>query len=77
MNCVLHFLVREADDDEHIYIDIDGRNINKRDEEKLQIKCDREEHYKDHLLANLYSTVEFLRKELEEKNMVIRNLIQQ
>ena len=32
--------------------------------------------FKDCLLANLYSTVEFLKKELEEKNFIIRQLLQ-
>ena len=34
------------------------------------------EDFKDQLL-NLYSTVEFLKKELEERNYVIRSLLQQ
>ena len=34
-----------------------------------------EECFKDNLLANLYSTVNFLKKELEEKNYVIKNLL--
>ena len=33
------------------------------------------ESYKDALLASLYSQVEFLRNELEEKNLLIRTLI--
>ena len=31
--------------------------------------------YKESLLANLYSQVEFLKEELKEKNDVIRNLL--
>ena len=34
-----------------------------------------EECFKDNLLANLYFTVEFLKKELEEKNYVIKYLL--
>ena len=33
--------------------------------------------YKDSLLANLYSTVEFLKSEISEKNDVIRSLLSQ
>ena len=33
------------------------------------------ENYKDALLASLYSQIEFLRKELEEKNFLIRTLL--
>ena len=33
------------------------------------------ENYKDALLASLYSQIEFLRKELEEKNFLKRPLI--
>ena len=36
-----------------------------------------EKNFKDTLMANLYSTVDFLKKELEEKNFVIRNLLLQ
>ena len=32
--------------------------------------------YKDSLLGNLYSTIETLKKEMEEKNFIIRNLLQ-
>ena len=32
-------------------------------------------NYKDALLASLYSQIEFLRKELEEKNLLIRTLL--
>ena len=36
-----------------------------------------EENFKDTLMANLYSTVDFLKKELEEKNFIIKNLLSQ
>ena len=33
------------------------------------------ENFKNAVLASLYSQVDFLRKELEEKNLIIRTLI--
>ena len=60
--------------------DIDGNHDDKnkyQGEIKHVAKLEVNEDFKDQLLANLYSTVEFLKKELEEKNYVIRSLLQQ
>ena len=60
------------DDASPVYVTLTGMEVNIQDEiPKIRF----EEDFKDSLLANLYSTVEFLKKELEEKNFIIKALL--
>ena len=62
--------------DDNIYIPSVGKFINQTQEIKIVTDDVLEnDDFKNSLLANLYSTVEFLKKELEEKNYIIRNLL--
>ena len=58
------------EEDELIHVDM---KMNISDDIPLILK----EDYKDSLLANLYSTVEFLKSEISEKNDVIKSLLSQ
>ena len=63
-----------ADEDEEnlVYIDLAGQKINTSSDIPIDneiISCE------DSLLANLYSTVEFLKKQIEEKDFLIRTLL--
>ena len=54
-----------------IYIGDEGKRVDVDKQMPIYVEAD----YKQALLANLYSTVEFLRKEIEEKNFLIRELL--
>ena len=56
-----------------LYINYGDDILFKNDNNKSFI--DVNDSYKDNLLASLYSQIEFLRKELQEKNIVIRTLL--
>lgn len=66
-----------TDKDELIYIGNDGREIHTTEEISLIEERTIPDNYKDSLLANLYSTVEILKNELEEKNFIIKTLLKQ
>ena len=55
----------KGDDIFKFFDDLDKKNL-----ENINYK-----DYKDKLLANLFSQVEFLKSELNEKNYIIRNLL--
>ena len=55
-----------------ISVNLNGMHIDPSSELPIHIP---DENFKDCLLANLYSTVEFLKKELEEKKDTIKNLL--
>ena len=60
----------DQDNNDITFIDATGKNININSDTELNVinsEIDTS-NYKDHLLASLYSQVEFLRNELEEKN---------
>ena len=65
------------DDNERIYVNLNGREIGIDKFEKLDIIKEPPDDFKDNLLANLYSTVEFLKLELGEKNKIINKLLSQ
>ena len=76
-----------------IFIDSAGKEVNKCDKFNILLEGDTvdgfnnnvtlkkaidcESSFKDLLLANLYSTVEFLKSEITEKNNIIKKLIDQ
>ena len=61
------------------FVDSGGKQINITSDNDIDIitenTSDSNNSYKDALLASLYSQVEFLRNEIEEKNLLIRTLI--
>lgn len=62
-----------------IYIDARGKLLDGNVSENIEIDhvptLNTQENFKDALLASLYSQVEFLRSEIEEKNLLIHTLI--
>ena len=67
-----------ADDSaDRIYINSNVRNVSLNIFDELELEIVKEENFKDSLLANLYSTVEFLKVELGEKNKMIDKLLTQ
>ena len=65
------------DDDELIFINSDGKQISIQNETDIYIEnnLDVSKIFKDALLASLYAQTEFLKKEIEEKNIAIRTLL--
>ena len=59
-----------VDSPDKIYINSDGKKVSICDDIEFLV----EEDYKSTLMANLYSTVEFLKGELKQKNIIIQNL---
>lgn len=51
---------------------IDSQKIYEEENIPIVIDNNKDESFKDHLLANLYSTVEFLKNELMEKNALLK-----
>ena len=68
-----------SDSGDVIYIDERGKHLDVKVDEHLLLQhenpLDTQEDFKNTLLASLYSQVEFLRNEIEEKNLLIRSLI--
>ena len=68
-----------CDDESIIYINVNGKNISLTEDSVIEIETtphlDVNANFKDALLASLYSQVDFLKNELEEKNLLIRTLI--
>ena len=64
------------------YVDASGKNVNIKNDTEIEIEIETDSrenfidtnNYKDSLLASLYSQVEFLRNEINEKNLLIRVL---
>ena len=59
--------ITNSNDDDQIYINMDGKNVEINEDYEIPI-LDMDK-FKDSLLANLYSTIELLKKEMEEKNL--------
>ena len=67
----------DQDNNNITFVDATGKHVNINSDTELNVinaEVDTS-NYKDSLLASLYSQVEFLRHELEEKNILIRTLI--
>ena len=58
-----------------IFINSDGKNANINEETNIPITNDSSIIYKDALLNSLYSQIDFLKKELSERNMLIKCLL--
>ena len=65
-------------------IDLDGNKINVSTEMEIRLEdslqreiehFNNEKSFKDALISNLYSTVEFLKSEMVEKNLIIKSLL--
>ena len=59
--------ITNSNDDDQIYINMDGKNVEINEDYEIPI-LDMDK-FKDSLLANLYSTIELLKKEMEEKKL--------
>ena len=70
--CFLDKMDINKDEASSVYVTLAGMEVDIMD--KIP-KVSLDEDFKDSLLANLYSTVEFMKKELEEKNIVIKALL--
>ena len=72
-------LEQQSDENERFDSTDRGKEMDINDEEDIVnrdgIDINVNENYKDALLASLYSQIEFLRNELEEKNFLIRTLL--
>ena len=67
----------EANDDLFI-IDASGKEVKITEEIKINVEPKLDfciDNYKNALLASLYSQLDFLKKELDEKNLLVRTLI--
>ena len=69
----------ETDDeaDKRIYVDMSGIRVNTTDEIPLHKIVNCKDIIKDDLLANLYATVEFLKRQLEEKDEFIKRELEE
>ena len=68
----------DDDDGELFTIDANGTEVMVNEEINIEMEpkpVNCMENYKDALLASLYSQVDFLKNELQEKNLLIRTLI--
>ena len=72
-------LEQQSDENDRFDSTDRGKEMDINDEEDIVnrdgIDINVNENYKDALLASLYSQIEFLRNELEEKNFLIRTLL--
>ena len=68
------------DEEDLIFIGVNNKTISIANDTEIHIETqeaaiDVTENFKDALMASLYSQVEFLKNEIEEKNLVIRTLL--
>ena len=78
-----HYMNTQDDDNNITFIDGSGKKVVINSDTEFSILEDKDEgdkpfdtnNIKDALLASLYSQVEFLKSQLEEKDLLIRTLI--
>ena len=68
-----------CDDESKICVSANGKNLSLMEDSILDLEMIQSlnvnENFKDAMLASLYAQVDFLKNELEEKNLLIRTLI--